>query len=136
MDPKNSLNQVKRFETDVILRTKFFHIKHRGVVYHVRTDGDTEAILLAENHRWRDGYLMVVMRNKDMDSREARELINDYVNGNIWCQECHNMWDGAVSFRVDLKNGRIVRAVCAYCDTTVDDMVKAFDRQEAQIRGG
>jgi len=135
MDPKTSLNQTKRFVTDVILRTKFFHIKHRGVVYYVRTEGDTETILLAENHRWRDGYLMVVYRNKDVDDREAHRLINDYVNSNIWCQECHNMWNGSTSFRVDLKNGRFTRVVCAYCDPTVDDMVKAFDRLEAQIRG-
>ncbi len=125
------LNQpVKRFETDVILGGRYFHIKHRGVVYHVKHNGDTETILLASNHRWREGYLMVIISPKEIDAKEMHKLINDYVNRLIWCQRCLNEWDGAVSFRIDLRGNKFERVVCAYCDPTVDFAVGFFDNME------
>jgi len=135
MASQTSLNQtVKRFVTDVILNLTHFSFKHKGVVYYVKRKGDTETIVLAENHRWRDGYLMVVMRDKDMDAKEARELINGYVNRVIWCQKCHSEWGGEVSFRIDIRGNRIVRMVCARCDPTVDDIVRHFENLEGVKR--
>ena len=130
MVKQTSEYRVTRFETEVELEGQHFHFRHKGVVYHVKSKGDTETIVLAENHRWRDGYLMVVYSDKDMDHKEAHKLINDYVNRYLMCQSCYNEWDGATTFRIDIKGGLFVRVLCAYCDPTVHDLVKPYDYQE------
>jgi RNase P subunit RPR2 len=128
------LNQpTKRFVSRVIVG----HFMHKAVVYHVKTRGVGEAdetIILAANHRWRDGYLMVVMREKDMDQKEAQQIAKQYTQQYIWCQYCHNAWDGAVSFRIDIKDNHFVRVVCAVCDPTVDYIAGFWDSIERQVK--
>jgi len=53
------LNQpTKRFETYVETGSSIA-VVHEDVVYHVKHDADTETIILASNHRWRPGFLIV-----------------------------------------------------------------------------
>ena len=122
--------EFKRFETTVIQGGKYFSFKHRGVVYYAKAKDDRETILLAANHRWREGYLMVVISPKDIDDKEAHRLINYYANAYIACQRCLRSWDGGISFRIDVRRGEPGHVVCAYCDPTVFDMVLPFDYQE------
>ncbi len=123
---------IKRFETTVIVSLNRVSIKQKGVLYAVRFNDNKdrrETILLAANHRWREGYLFVVMSNKDIDKEAAHKLIDYYVHAYIACQKCLREWDGGVSFRIDVK-GDYGEVVCAYCDPTIYDMVLPFDYQE------
>ncbi len=120
----------RRIETTVIHDISGLAIAHKAVVYVIRFNGnrDDEMILLAANHRWRDGFLMVVMTNKDIDDKDVRKLFERYVH--IMCERCLRKWDGGVNFRIDLKGNRITRAMCSYCDPTIYDLVLPFDYQE------
>jgi uncharacterized Zn-finger protein len=123
---------IKRFETTVVVDLGGLSITRKGVVYAVRFNDnkdDRETILLAANHRWREGYLMVVMSNRDIDKETAHKLIDYFVNAYIACRRCLRKWDGAVSFRIDIK-GKYGEVTCAYCDPTIYDMVLPFDYQE------
>jgi hypothetical protein len=124
------LNQpTKRFETNVVFG-RDISVVHRGVVYHVKHGADMETIVLAGNHRWRPGFLMVVISPRDISAEEARRLINDYANRLVWCYTCLREWSGDTSFRIDLdsRSGKFKRVVCAYCDPTVD-FIAGFFRQ-------
>jgi len=124
------LNQpTKRFETDVVFG-RDIAVVHRGVVYHVKHGADTETVVLASNHRWRPGFLMVVISPRDISAEEAHRLINDYANRFVWCHTCFREWSGGTSFRIDLRSGKIKRVVCAYCDPTVDFIAGFFDSLE------
>jgi hypothetical protein len=118
---------MKRIETRVELDVGGLAVVHKAVVYVVRDSGTDETLLLAPNHRWRDGILMVVF-GRDIDDKAARKLFYRY--SHAMCERCLRKWDGTVGFRVDLNNGRIVRAVCAYCDPTVYDLVLGYDYEE------
>jgi hypothetical protein len=122
--------EFQRFETTVVLETNGF--EHKGVVYYAKVKDDRETIVLAENHRWREGFLMLLMTPKDIDAKEAHRLINNLVNSHFVCQRCLNDWDGAVTFRidVDLRKNMAERIVCAYCDPVSCDIIKPFDYQE------
>jgi hypothetical protein len=123
---------IKRYETKVEVDYTYFSMVHKAVVYVVKFNDnkDIETILLAANHKWREGYLMVVMTNRDINEREARKLADEYVNGYIVCDKCRRKWDGIISFRIDIRGNRYERVVCAYCDPTVFDLVLTFDYQE------
>jgi len=122
--------EFKRFETTVIREGRYMSFERKGVVYYAKVKGDRETILLAANHRWREGYLMVVMSPRDIDDKEAHRLINYYANAYIACQRCLRAWDGGISFLIDIKRGEPGEVVCAYCDPTIFDMVLPFDYQE------
>jgi len=77
----------KRFETNMVFG-RDIAVVHRGVVYHVKHGADTETIVLASNHRWRPGFLMVVISPRDISVDEAHRLINDYANRFVWCHTC------------------------------------------------
>ena len=120
---------MKRIETTVDYDVGGLAVVHKAVVYVVRfNDNKGETILLAANHRWREGFLMVVMTDKDIDDRTARKLFDRFIH--IMCERCLRKYDGGVNFRFDLKGNRITRAVCSYCDPTVYDLVLPFDYQE------
>jgi len=124
---------IRRFVTKVELRMRHFSIVHKGVVYHVKHNGDMETILLANNHKWRDSYLMVVISNKDIDEKKAHELINYYVDAKyLMCERCKVEWSGDMSFRIDMENGRITRMVCARCDPAIGFATGFFDALEMQ----
>jgi hypothetical protein len=127
------LNQpTKRFETNVVFG-RGIAVVHRGVVYHVKHGADmVETIVLAGNHRWRPGFLMVVISPRDISVEEAHRLINDYADSFVWCHTCLKEWSGDVSFRIDLdlRSGKFKRVVCAYCDPTVDFIAGFFDSLE------
>jgi hypothetical protein len=106
---------VRRFEVSV----EKFGFKHKGVVYHVKHDVDTETVLLAKSPGWYGEYLMVVISPRDISAEEARRLINEYANSEVRCQRCRRIFSETTPFRIDLKNGRVERAICAHCDPTV-----------------
>jgi hypothetical protein len=129
------LNQpTKRFETYVETGSG---VVHKGVVYHVKHDADIETTILAGNHRWRPGFLMVVISPRDITAEEAHRLINNYVNSYIWCHICRRDAVGYISYRIDFDlKSRSGRVVCAYCDPTVDFITGFFDGLErARGRG-
>jgi hypothetical protein len=121
----------KRFETKVEFGNDIV-VVHKGVVYHVKHDADTETVVLASNHRWRPGFLMVIISPRDISAEEAHKLINDYANRFIWCHKCLREGVGHTSFRmdIDLKSGKFKRVVCAYCDPTADFIAGFFDGVE------
>jgi hypothetical protein len=131
------LNQsTRRFETYVELG-RDVAVMHKGVVYHVKYDADKETIILASNHRWRPGFLMVVISPRDITAEEAHKLINDYANSFIWCHTCLRDGVGHTSYRIDFDlKSRSGRVVCTYCDPTVDFTAGFFDSLErARSRG-
>jgi len=120
----------RRFETYVDFGSGIA-VVHKGVVYHVKHDADKETIILASNHRWRPGFLMVVISPKDITAEEAHKLINDYADSFIWCHTCLREGVGHTSYRIDFDlKSRSGRVVCAYCDPTVDFIAGFFDSLE------
>jgi hypothetical protein len=124
--------ETKRYETQVEVDHKYFTMVHKAVIYVVRfnDNNDTETILMAANHRWREGHLMVIITNRDVSEKEAHKRLDYLLNSYIVCERCHRELDSFISFRIDIRRNRYKRVVCAYCDPTVYDMVLPYDYQE------